>query len=118
MTLRRTWNKAPLALRGAAACATALALALTCAPVRAHAETLEDLQNKAIEANRVFEDAQTRAREAEDGVRANEARIAQLQGTLPERRDRAKAAIRASYKLSQMQGDLLLLLLSSEDFNS
>lgn len=117
MTLRRTWNKAPLALRGAAACATALALALACAPGRAHAETLEDLQNKAIEANRIFEDAQTRAREAEDSVRANEARIAQLQGTLPERRDRAKAAIRASYKLSQMQGDLLLLLLSSEDFN-
>ena len=54
MTLRRTWNKAPLALRGAATCATALALALTCAPGRAHAETLEDLQNKAIEANRVF----------------------------------------------------------------
>ena len=100
-----------------AAAATALALMCTAAPAPARAETLEELQNKAIEANRVYEEAQARAKAAEDSMHANEAKLAGLKGTLPEQRERAKAAIRASYKLSQMQGDLVLLLLASEDFN-
>lgn len=104
---------------GAVAAGTALALglALCLTPALAQAQTIEELQNEAIAANQAFEDAQAKAGEIQDEIQKNEEKVAGLESSLPSRKAKAAAAVKASYKLQQIKGDLLMLLLSAEDFN-
>ncbi|MBP3885077.1 MAG: hypothetical protein J6D54_09095, partial [Olsenella sp.] len=101
----------------AAGVALVLSLGLCLTPALAQAQTLEELQNEAIAANQAFEDAQAKASEIQGEIQKNEEKVAGLESSLPSQRAKAAAAVKASYKLQQIRGDLLMLLLSAEDFN-
>ncbi len=103
--------------RGAACAGLSLALVLAACPVSAHAESLEKLQEAAIAANDSYEKAEQESQDLQKQIEDNEAKIHELEAKLPGLRNKAAAAMRASYKLQQAQGDLVMLLLSAEDFN-
>lgn len=80
-------------------------------------ESLESLQNAAITAADAYQQAQDQATQLQQQIDDNQQRIDELEAALPEQKAKAATAIRASYKMSQDQANLLTLLLSSEDFN-
>lgn len=94
------------------------ALALTLAmPGVAHATSLSELQGRIDESNEAYNTAVAHATELQDQIDANEARLAQIEEELPAKKDAAAKSLRVSYKMQAGSGDLIQLLLSSEDFN-
>lgn len=94
------------------------ALALTLAmPGVARAASLSELQSRIDESNEAYNTAVAHAAELQDQIDANEARLAQIEGELPAKKDAAAKSLRVSYKMQAGSGDLIQLLLSSEDFN-
>lgn len=94
------------------------ALALTLAmPGVARAASLSELQSSIDESNEAYNTAVAHAAELQDQIDANEARLAQIEGELPAKKDAAAKSLRVSYKMQAGSGDLIQLLLSSEDFN-
>lgn len=94
------------------------ALALTLAmPGVAHATSLSELQGRIDQSNEAYNTAVAHANELQDQIDANEARLAQIEEELPAKKDAAAKSLRVSYKMQAGGGDLIQLLLSSEDFN-
>lgn len=94
------------------------ALALTLAmPGVARATLLSELQSRIDQSNEAYNTAVARATELQDQIDANEARLAQIEEELPAKKDAAAKSLRVSYKMQAGSGDLIQLLLSSEDFN-
>lgn len=94
------------------------ALALTLAmPGVAHATSLSELQGRIDQSNEAYNTAVAHATELQDQIDANEARLAQIEEELPAKKDAAAKSLRVSYKMQAGSGDLIQLLLSSEDFN-
>lgn len=94
------------------------ALALTLAmPGVARASSLSELQGRIDESNEAYNTAVAHATELQDQIDANEARLAQIEEELPAKKDAAAKSLRVSYKMQTGSGDLIQLLLSSEDFN-
>lgn len=94
------------------------ALALTLAmPGVAHATSLSELQSRIDQSNEAYNTAVAHANELQDQIDANEARLAQIEEELPAKKDAAAKSLRVSYKMQAGGGDLIQLLLSSEDFN-
>lgn len=94
------------------------ALALTLAmPGVARAASLSELQSRIDESNEAYNTAVAHAAELQDQIDANEVRLAQIEGELPAKKDAAAKSLRVSYKMQAGSGDLIQLLLSSEDFN-
>lgn len=94
------------------------ALALTLAmPGVAHATSLSELQSRIDQSNEAYNTAVAHANELQDQIDANEARLAQIEEELPAKKDAAAKSLRVSYKMQAGSGDLIQLLLSSEDFN-
>lgn len=94
------------------------ALALTLAmPGVARATSLSELQARIDESNEAYNTAVAHAAELQDQIEANEARLAQIEEELPAKKDAAAKSLRVSYKMQAGGGDLIQLLLSSEDFN-
>lgn len=94
------------------------ALALTLAmPGVARATSLSELQGRIDESNEAYNTAVAHATELQDQIDANEARLAQIEEELPAKKDAAAKSLRVSYKMQTGSGDLIQLLLSSEDFN-
>jgi len=98
-----------------AATVAGLALAATLAsPTMAPAdESLESLQNEAIQANERLEEARQELDDLNEGIARNEERSQELAEQIPEHRERAKVSIREDYKLRQNSAGLLDLVLSS-----
>ncbi|WP_418826199.1 hypothetical protein [Paratractidigestivibacter sp.] len=94
------------------------ALALTLAmPGVARATSLSELQASIDESNGAYNTAVAHANELQEQIDANEARLAQIEEELPAKKDAAAKSLRVSYKMQAGSGDLIQLLLSSEDFN-
>ena len=94
------------------------ALALTLAmPGAARATSLSELQASIDESNGAYNTAVAHADELQEQIDANEARLAQIEEELPAKKDAAAKSLRVSYKMQAGSGDLIQLLLSSEDFN-
>lgn len=94
------------------------ALALTLAmPGVARATSLSELQSRIDQSNEAYNTAVAHANELQDQIDANEARLAQIEEELPAKKDAAAKSLRVSYKMQTGSGDLIQLLLSSEDFN-
>ena len=94
------------------------ALALTLAmPGVARATSLSELQARIDQSNEAYNTAVAHANELQDQIDANEARLAQVEEELPAKKDAAAKSLRVSYKMQAGSGDLIQLLLSSEDFN-
>ena len=94
------------------------ALALTLAmPGVARATSLSELQSRIDQSNEAYNTAVAHATELQDQIDANEARLAQIEEELPAKKDAAAKSLRVSYKMQAGSGDLIQLLLSSEDFN-
>lgn len=94
------------------------ALALTLAmPGVARATSLSELQSRIDQSNEAYNTAVAHANELQDQIDANEARLAQIEEELPAKKDAAAKSLRVSYKMQAGGGDLIQLLLSSEDFN-
>lgn len=94
------------------------ALALTLAmPGVARATSLSELQASIDESNGAYNAAVAHANELQEQIDANEARLAQIEEELPAKKDAAAKSLRVSYKMQAGSGDLIQLLLSSEDFN-
>lgn len=94
------------------------ALALTLAmPGVARATSLSELQARIDENNGAYNTAVAHANELQEQIDANEARLAQIEEELPAKKDAAAKSLRVSYKMQAGSGDLIQLLLSSEDFN-
>lgn len=94
------------------------ALALTLAmPGVARATSLSELQASIDESNSAYNTAVAHANELQEQIDANEARLAQIEEELPAKKDAAAKSLRVSYKMQAGSGDLIQLLLSSEDFN-
>lgn len=102
------------AVRAGLAAALALSLAM---PGVARATSLSELQGRIDESNEAYNTAVARATELQDQIDANEARLAQIEEELPAKKDAAAKSLRVSYKMQAGSGDLIQLLLSSEDFN-
>lgn len=102
------------AVRAGLTAALALSLAM---PGVAHATSLSELQGRIDESNEAYNTAVAHATELQDQIDANEARLAQIEGELPAKKDAAAKSLRVSYKMQAGSGDLIQLLLSSEDFN-
>ena len=93
-------------------------LALTLAmPGVARATSLSELQASIDESNGAYNTAVAHANELQEQIDANEARLAQIEEELPAKKDAAAKSLRVSYKMQAGSGDLIQLLLSSEDFN-
>lgn len=94
------------------------ALALTLAmPGVARATSLSELQASIDESNGAYNTAVAHANELQEQIDANEARLTQIEEELPAKKDAAAKSLRVSYKMQAGSGDLIQLLLSSEDFN-
>lgn len=94
------------------------ALVLTLAmPGVARATSLSELQASIDESNGAYNTAVAHANELQEQIDANEARLAQIEEELPAKKDAAAKSLRVSYKMQAGSGDLIQLLLSSEDFN-
>lgn len=102
------------AVRAGLTAALALSLAM---PGIAHATSLSDLQGRIDQSNEAYNTAVAHATELQDQIDANEARLAQIEEELPAKKDVAAKSLRVSYKMQAGSGDLIQLLLSSEDFN-
>lgn len=102
------------AVRAGLTAALALSLAM---PGIAHATSLSELQGRIDESNEAYNTAVAHANELQDQIDANEARLAQIEEELPAKKDAAAKSLRVSYKMQAGGGDLIQLLLSSEDFN-
>lgn len=102
------------AVRAGLTAALALSLAM---PGIAHATSLSELQGRIDESNEAYNTAVAHATELQDQIDANEARLAQIEEELPAKKDAAAKSLRVSYKMQTGSGDLIQLLLSSEDFN-
>ncbi len=102
------------AVRAGLTAALALSLAM---PGVARATTLSELQGRIDESNEAYNTAVAHATELQDQIDANEARLAQIEEELPAKKDAAAKSLRVSYKMRAGSGDLIQLLLSSEDFN-
>lgn len=102
------------AVRAGLTAALALSLAM---PGVARATSLSELQGRIDESNEAYNTAVARATELQDQIDANEARLAQIEEELPAKKDAAAKSLRVSYKMQAGSGDLIQLLLSSEDFN-
>ena len=102
------------AVRAGLTAALALSLAM---PGVARATSLSELQGRIDESNEAYNTAVARATELQDQIDANEARLAQVEEELPAKKDAAAKSLRVSYKMQAGSGDLIQLLLSSEDFN-
>ena len=102
------------AVRAGLTAALALSLAM---PGVARATSLSELQGRIDESNEAHNTAVARATELQDQIDANEARLAQIEEELPAKKDAAAKSLRVSYKMQAGSGDLIQLLLSSEDFN-
>lgn len=102
------------AVRAGLTAALALSLAM---PGVARATSLSELQGRIDESNEAYNTAVARATELQDRIDANEARLAQIEEELPAKKDAAAKSLRVSYKMQAGSGDLIQLLLSSEDFN-
>lgn len=77
-------------------------------------ESLEDLQNAAIQAGEAYQQAQDKVDDLQSQQDAAEQRIAELEAQLPDQRAKAAEAIRAHYKYVQGQGNAILALLSAD----
>lgn len=99
------------------ACALAVVLSLGLAPRPAHAQTLEELENAAIEASERYESARKRVDDLNVLIEKNEQRVSELEEELPAMRERCATAIRSSYKMRRGQSNLVSLILSADDFN-
>ena len=102
------------AVRAGLTAALALSLAM---PGVARATSLSELQGRIDESNEAYNTAVAHAAELQDQIDANEARLAQIEEELPAKKDAAAKSLRVSYKMQAGSGDLIQLLLSSEDFN-
>lgn len=102
------------AVRAGLTAALALALAM---PGVARATSLSELQASIDESNGAYNTAVAHANELQEQIDANEARLAQIEEELPAKKDAAAKSLRVSYKMQAGSGDLIQLLLSSEDFN-
>lgn len=102
------------AVRAGLTAALALSLAM---PGVVHATSLSELQGRIDESNEAYNTAVAHATELQDQIDANEARLAQIEEELPAKKDAAAKSLRVSYKMQAGSGDLIQLLLSSEDFN-
>lgn len=102
------------AVRAGLTAALALSLAM---PGVAHATSLSELQGRIDESSEAYNTAVAHATELQDQIDANEARLAQIEEELPAKKDAAAKSLRVSYKMQAGSGDLIQLLLSSEDFN-
>ncbi len=102
------------AVRAGLTAALALSLAM---PGVAHATSLSELQGRIDESNEAYNTAVAHATELQDQIDANEALLAQIEEELPAKKDAAAKSLRVSYKMQAGSGDLIQLLLSSEDFN-
>ena len=102
------------AVRAGLTAALALSLAM---PGVAHATSLSELQGRIDQSNEAYNTAVAHATELQDQIDANEARLAQIEEELPAKKDAAAKSLRVSYKMQAGSGDLIQLLLSSEDFN-
>ena len=92
------------------------AFVLLTGPVVAHAETMEEVQERLQEATAAYDKAQERIERIEELIVKNEARIAEIETELPEQREAAASSIRTVYKMQQDVHGLLELILSSESF--
>lgn len=107
---------------GIAAKATVAALiagTLTCLPVGALAETpsLEDLQNKAIEAGQKYQMAQDEVDGITKQIEENQSHIDEIEAKLPEQRERAAVAMRTQYRFQESSPNLIGLILDSNSVN-
>lgn len=102
------------AVRAGLTAALALSLAM---PGVARATSLSELQSRIDQSNEAYNTAVAHANELQDQIDANEARLAQIEEELPAKKDAAAKSLRVSYKMQAGGGDLIQLLLSSEDFN-
>lgn len=107
---------------GIAAKATVAALiagALTCPPIRALAETpsLEDLQNKAIEAGQNYQIAQDKVDGINKQIEENQSHIDEIEAKLPEQREKAAVAMRMQYRFQESSPNLIGLILDSNSVN-
>ena len=102
------------AVRAGLTAALALSLAM---PGVARATSLSELQGRIDESNEAYNTAVAHATELQDQIDANDARLAQIEEELPAKKDAAAKSLRVSYKMQAGSGDLIQLLLSSEDFN-
>lgn len=102
------------AVRAGLTAALALSLAM---PGVARATSLSELQGRIDESDEAYNTAVAHATELQDQIDANEARLAQIEEELPAKKDAAAKSLRVSYKMQAGSGDLIQLLLSSEDFN-
>lgn len=107
---------------GIAAKATFAALiagALTCLPIGALAETpsLEDLQNKAIEAGQNYQIAQDKVDDINRQIEENQSHIDEIETKLPEQREKAAVAMRSQYRFQESSPNLIGLILDSNSVN-
>ncbi|WP_286165750.1 coiled-coil domain-containing protein [Olsenella uli] len=102
---------------GALTAALVAPLATWPATARADAATeLQGVQQQIQEGNQAYEDATARVEELQGQIGDNEARIAELEATLPAQQERAEQSLRSLYKMQQGSGSLIDLLLSADDF--
>lgn len=99
------------------------ALALMAMPVPALADggeqegDLSELQIKIEESGKAYDEACAKVESLNEEAAQNQARIDEVSAQLPAQRQKASAAIAASYKMSQNQPGLMSLILSSENFD-
>lgn len=106
--------------------AVAAGLALACSgtlflapatPALAEDTDLEALQEKAIAAGDTYQQAQDKLERINAQVADNQSKVEELESQLPGQQEKAALAIKAEYKLSQEQGNLISILLESQDFS-
>ncbi len=78
---------------------------------------LSELQERIESSGAAFDEATAKAAELEQQAAENQKRIDEVEAQLPGQREKASAAINASYKMHQDSPGLLGLVLSSNDFN-
>lgn len=103
--------------RVAGAAAVAGLLCLASPHVALADQSLESLEQAAIQAADSYQAATEKVSQIQGQIEDNAAHKAELEAELPAQRERAASAIRAHYRLQQDQANLVSMLLSAEDFN-
>ena len=98
------------------AASMALGAAFT-VPTRAYAATDAELAAEIERCSIEFKEAQGKVDDLMVQISDNEARLSDIEATLPEQRLKTANSVRAMYKFQQSGGSLLDLVLSANDFN-
>ncbi len=100
-----------------AAVAASACCAMSLLATPAHAVTVDELQAQVDQATQAYNDATDKVAELQAQIEESQAKIDEVNGSLPEKQQRAATSMSAAYKMQQSTPGLVTMLLSADTFS-